>query len=340
MNHDRRPTESADWLPGDLSAAARLRAMADGELPAGQSDRELGSIDGLDARLGFERELRGVVARVMGDTPSAPPELRARIQAMLGADRAESELDRARVHEPSPRHIPAPTRRHHLMRRVAGLSATLAVLALCGTLVFISAQRSGVLSTGGPAPALPLAQSPVKPLDNSAAPVIARASLLDDSVTRFVGEEHDRCDDFGQHFNKKFSRSSADQLLVSSNELFQKIPLSVTTRIRQLEDAGYCFAGFGVCGLPGRDGPAAHLIFRNARAGASVSVFIRRDECKAAKPDTSCCDRADQVGSCNGSLLAWQDDAFDYYLYACDPSGLAVAKDAFGLPPELRREHD
>lgn len=333
--------EPRDAFPTELSAAARLRAMADGEsipsgVNAGASD-----IDHLDARVAFERELRSAVGRVMNEPASAPAELRAKIQALLASDISVSSTERSRLHEPvERRHAHSPAQRRHLVQRLSGFVITLAVLALAASVIFTAGQRGGLIGTGThPVPG-PIASNPTREQVIETTPVMAQASLLDDSVVRFVDEEHDSCDDFGSHFQKKFTSASADQVLVSSNELFQAVPHAVASRVRQLEQAGYCLEGLGVCGLPGKQGPVVHLIFRNPRVPGGVSIFFRKDDCASRAQTSHCCDRAEKVGNCKGNLLAWQDGPFDYYLYTSDLSGLAVARDAFGLPADLRRDHD
>jgi hypothetical protein len=160
------------------------------------------------------------------------------------------------------------------------------------------------------------------------------AALLNASLATFVGQEHEKSAAFGPHYEQKFNIRSADQLDGAARTLFDSVPEHLCAKIKKLESSGYQFAGFGKCGVPGK-GKSAHLLFRPVSSDARpVSVFIQVDT-GCHKLDRSRCFKCDVACAHKGTMLAWRDDAFDYFVFTCDDRGLTAVRDAFEAPTNL-----
>lgn len=286
-----------DGVNGELPRGAMLRAVADGETP---TPAGLGSDD--EARVGFERGLRDCVGRSLGGT-TAPAELRARIEGMLGggAGAGEHETDGGVVRTPL-----GDTRRQSFWSGVAGLASVAAVLAICSTVVVMAVLQS---RGGGVAPA-----------DRQAASMLAT----------FVQTAHDKCSVENEHTKKKFTARDSGSAEEMSRKILGGVPPIVDNGFASLAGSGFEFAGLGGCGVPGR-GPSVHIVFRSLDGGnRAASLFIQSNgdwhvtESRCATV---------REGLADGrTMVVWETGGFQHYLFSAHSGDLRVLRKALGAP--------
>lgn len=239
------PNGERGAVPSDRPDApgrgALLRAAADGELTdAQQQDLAASSTSAAEdaARMGFERELRAAVGRVMEEPAGAPSALRERVvAAMLSETNSAPGAMGARAH------------RLAIMGRWA---VALAVLGLA----------AGVMISGwqlvGPHP-------------------IEVASDQTNRLVAFLRQEHQACAGDGATFDQKMTARTMDDAVREAAAIFRVVPDAARPSAEALARAGYHFAGLGRCAVPG-DGPSAHLVFEPDRpGGGAISLFIQVD---------------------------------------------------------------
>ena len=296
--HDARPA---------LPHGGLIRAAADGELTDAEQAR-LDAIEDadLDRRLAFEGDLRARVSHAMGPV-EVPADLRARIAAAM----AETDVDDADAETTdSPDVITTPlgeTRDPSFwdgtMGVVARWAAVAAVLALAAT-VIITAGRSAFTS--------PYSQG--------------QATAL----VGFIGGEHDRCGEFGSHYDRKMSYQSLEDARAAAARILGTNPDSMDFQ-SSLEAEGFNFAGLGRCAVPG-GGSSIHLMYRRAGDAQPISLFLQTGADRSLDIPDACClvDGADE-------LIIWQSKGVRYYLFSHDTAAVdAIA----GLMAAHTREHD
>lgn len=282
-----------------LSAASRVRAVADGELDAGH----LGEIEGAEARLAFERDLREAVARAMGGSESAAPaELRERIGAMLRA--SDGGRQRAGV-------IQTPmgdTRERSFWGGIGRVLAVAAVLVLCATAVIVSSRQ-----VTGPPPGHAL-----------------QAGLL----TSFVHDQHDLCRTDPVYSAAKFTAKDLKSALALARDHLGAVPALIERGFKGLKRIGFRFAGMGRCAVPG-EGPSVHVVFKDDDAGGRmVSLFIQVDRHQWVLADSHYALLHDGLEG-GQVVVAWRDDQFLYFLIATRDEDLALFRRELGVPSQV-----
>ena len=290
--------------PSELNDAARLRALADGEI--GRDDAP-----GVDERgLAFEGALKESVSRVMGEEVRAPEALRASIEEMFARERASAASD-----EPAPSVVQTPmgdtTDRSFWAGPVAKFLPVAAVLALVVTLVGFGA--TSFFGTQGPPP----------PFE------VTRAS----NVTEFVPKAHAfsmSCTP--DQFAAKFNNESIDNAVAFAGEYLGGLPGPLREKIDNLTAAGFAFEGLGQCKVPG-EGKSVHAYFRQEGAETSVSVFIQQVE---GNSFDRMCEQHCFGASCDensaANLFVWKCSFLLHYIYSPAASVTEAARGAIQAP--------
>lgn len=278
--------------PSRLSPGAYIRALADRELPDARPE---------SAPAGLPDDID---ARVTFER-----QLREMVARSMQSQQVPAPADlRAAVQRliaETPDRVPASYKLHRFTR----FAAVAAVLGLAATLVIVAGNRSF--------------------FGNKAA--TATAGLTVSTISSFVGKEHERVADFGTSYEQKFRARSVEEAADLALDLFGFAPCSFLKRIEALDKAGYHLAGFSNCTVPGK-GKSGHFIFKTDNAShAPISLFVQLDT-GCLKLDGSCCHRCETVGDAKGTMIAWKDDRFDYYLYTCDEKGIDAARQALNAP--------
>jgi anti-sigma factor RsiW len=272
----------------DLNA---IRLLADGELPPEGERAVRAAIDASPegrARLEFERALRARVERVMSDD-AAPAAVRERIMAALTAGASGD----------APRH-PRLARAGSIFRgptraNVFAVAASLAIVA--GAVLF------GVF---GP-PLLPHAQTseldPFRPVK--------------DAVI-YTSGEHGRCVGSRGALEDKIEYTSPAE---GARALAAHLGVG-TVRLFDLSPLGYQFIGAARCGVPPREQPSGHMLYRSD-GGAMISVFIQRDAGQFAFEERVVYRPSDFEAPDPGRAEAiWREDGVVYFVVACNPDHL------------------
>lgn len=278
--------------PSRLTPGAYIRALADRELPDARPE---------SAPAGLPEDID---ARVTFER-----DLREIVARSMRAQQVPAPADlRAAVQrliEETPDRAPA----SYKFQRFTRYAAVAAVLGLAATLVIVSG-RGTLLS--------------------SKSSGVQGASLVS-TISSFVGKEHERVADFGPSYEQKFHARSVEEAADLALDLFGCAPCSFLKRIQALDNAGYHLAGFSNCSVPGK-GKSGHFIFKTDNsAHAPISLFVQLDT-GCLKIDGSCCHRCEKIGDGKGTMVAWRDERFDYYLYTCDAKGIEAARAALNAP--------
>jgi len=294
---DRGPTQDHGPLahPSRLTPGAYIRALADRELPDARPESAPG---GLPSDL----DARVTFERTLRDMVARS------MQAQQTPAPADLRAAVQRLMVETPDRAPASYKLHRFTR----FAAVAAVLGLAATLIYVAGNRSFLTPGGGG----------------------QTAGLSVSTISSFVGKEHERVADFGQSYEKKFRARSVEEAADLALDLFGFAPCSFLKRIEALDNAGYHLAGFSNCSVPGK-GKSGHFIFKTSDTNhAPISLFVQLDT-GCLKIDGSCCHRCETVGDIKGTMVAWKDDRFDYYLYTCDPKAVEAARMALNAPQHV-----
>ena len=268
-----------------------MRAVADAEL----GPEHLEGIEGADAQVAFERDLRSSIARVMGESASsAPAELRDRLQAMLGAgDAGQSNVVQTPMGD---------TRSRSFWSGIGRIAAIAAVVALCASAVIMSSRQPSSGHT-------------------------LQAGLL----ASFVHNQHDRCQT-DQHFsNQKFTATNLESAISLAREHLGEVPALIKRGFKNLEQIGFRFTGMGRCAVPGQ-GHSVHVLFRgDDAANRVVSLFIQVDRHQWVLADAQSAMVRDGLSG-DQVVVVWHDDRFMYFLFASQNEDLAAFRRELGVP--------
>ncbi len=281
--------------PSRLSPGAYIRALADRELPDARPESA-------PAGLPDDLDARVTFERQLRETVARSMQAR---QVPAPADlRASVE----RLMAETPDRVPSSYKLHRYSR----YAAVAAVLGLAATLVIVAGNGSFFGNSRN----------------------VAASGLTVSAISSFVGKEHERVADFGKSYEQKFRARSVEEAADLALDLFGFAPCSFLKRIQALDNAGYHLAGFSNCSVPGK-GKSGHFIFKTDDANhAPVSLFVQLDT-GCLKIDGSSCHRCETVGDIKGTMVAWRDDRFDYYLYTCDPKAIDAARLALNAPQNI-----
>ncbi|MEM1424461.1 MAG: hypothetical protein AAGH64_10720 [Planctomycetota bacterium] len=298
--------------PNELNDAARLRALADGEIARDDVP------DADERGLAFEAALKDSVSRVMGEEVRAPDALRSSIEAMFAQEsgssvptvESEPQEDVGVVETP----MGDTTDRSFWAGPVARLLPVAAVLALVVTLVGFGA--SGFLGS----------QTPDAPFE------LTRAS----NITEFVPRAHTfsmECSP--EEFAAKFNERGVDGAVAFAGSYLGGLGGAIREKIDNLERAGFEFAGMGRCAVPG-EGKSVHAYFRQPGAESSVSVFIQQIENDAFDNmcEKHCFGAACDAGGAD-NLYVWKCSGLLHYIYSPDASVTEDAKSAIQAPAKV-----
>jgi len=286
--------------------------MADGEVQPRDAQALRQQFPDYHQRLEFERSLRSAIAGAMGADHSAPASVRESVEALLRSSGSEQ------ADAPAP--LPfVNTRRIHLNHRLTSIAALAAVLGLSAGMLYLAGGQMW-RGTPGQAPTL-----------------TGGSTLLSAALGEYVQREHHSSAEMGPHFKSKFEARTTDQAATTAERIFRGVPQSIHDGIARLEHDGYTFLGLGPCNLPVK-GTAAHLIYKSAKTGACVSLFILADAGCIKLQDGGCCVRSDELGKQRGTIVAWREGRFNYLIYSCCPDALDDAKQAFNAPVPERPE--
>lgn len=284
-----------------LPIAALLRMAADGELDQHQEDRlraHLADHPEDEARIGFERDLRGACARACSPGGAAPAGLRDKILANC-RDQAVADGIEERASQTRDRSFWAG-------RVVVRFGAVAAVVALVAAVSFM-------IGRGGPG--LPSGPHQVSP-----EVMLAR-------VVHFVGNEHDRCADLPELDNSKFTVGAPDRLEPEFATLAGR-EVSLST-VLTAEQQGLHFFDAGRCHLPS-GGTAMHIRFTtdDPQAGI-VSVWAQVDGSLELDEGIT------YTGEYNGVMVrTWRVGEVRYVLACCTDQGLGCGIEALDCPDQ------
>lgn len=144
---------------------------------------------------------------------------------------------------------------------------------------------------------------------------------LSRNVTNWIQTEHKKCCE-----SKEYREGKLNVTNVADVHEQTLRDLGAAPRRIQLDDAGYTFAGYGQCHIPG-GGPSGQLIYMsNDGAGKPISLFVQRDDGQlndvASKTD---CLTNDQI-------FIWRADGLIYYLVSGPKSPTGEALKTLGAP--------
>ncbi|GAB4554933.1 MAG: hypothetical protein Tsb0013_17630 [Phycisphaerales bacterium] len=293
--------------PSQLNDAARLRALADGEIPRERA----GEVD--DRRLAFESALKDSVARVMGEDVRAPEALRASVAAMFAAEHATEHAT-----EDVPDVLVAAgvdtTDRSFWSGGAGRWLPIAAVLALVITLVGVGAS------------------SFLTPQTVNSQFTVTRAS----NVIEFVPSAHTytiTCDP--ATFAEKFTQVSIDDAVTYAGTYLGGVTGDLRTKLVSLDKAGFRFVGMGPCAVPG-EGKSVHAYFEHEATGTGVSVFIQQlDEPGFDKMCEKHCFGASCEDGAAKNLYVWKCSGYLHYLYSPDAEVTESARAAMDAPSKV-----
>ena len=303
------PNDQTAQLPSDLSDAARVRAIADGELaPENAGDAE--------RAVGFERELRSAVSRAMSEPAAAPAGLREQILARLDAEHAADD-----------RPISFTEHKHQAERESSALfsllprfAAIAAVLLLSATVLWV-----GVQQFSGSTPAGPEGLS------------LQTVS----SQLQFVQREHDRCSDIGSgNFTPKIVATDVQQAREFAESQLGCGGERLAAAIARMDESGYSFIGVGACAVPG-GGRSVHALFvpqaDRPDSVQPVSVFLLESPgggCKGAEPGVCySCPIAKESGE---PAMLWRDENLIGFVHSDSEQSVENLRTAYVAPEAVQ----
>lgn len=305
--HTQQPTQ----LPEGLSDAARIRAIADGELAPG----EIGETPGV----AFERELRQAVSRAMSEPQAAPAGLRESILARLEQEARD---------EPIPFAEAKPTRDAGIHRSslfsgiLPRFMAIAAVLLLSATAIYLGTQQFGGSQPGFAAEGQELNLQTVS------------------SQLQFVQREHDRCADINSgNFTSKIVATSLDDARAFAESRLGCGGARLADAIERMRASGYEFIGVGGCSVPG-GGKSVHALFTPTQWSDKlhpVSLFLLESPgagCKDAKAGVCySCPNAKREGK---PSMMWRDENLLVFIHADSPQSIDIARTACHAPDAVK----
>ncbi len=301
--HAQQPTQ----LPDGLSDAARIRAMADGEIASARGDDS--------SAIAFERELRQAVARAMSEPQAAPAGLREKILARFDQEAQNAPISFA---EAKVAQRPAPKRSALLSGFLPRLAAIAAVLVLSASAVYLGTQQFG-----GSQPGVAAAEQGLNLQTVS-------------SQLRFVQTEHNRCSDIGTgNFTSKIEATNLEEARAFAEARLGCGGARLADTIERMQSAGYSFIGVGACAVPG-GGKSVHALFAPVQQSADlypVSIFLLESPgagCKDAEPGVCySCPKAKQQGK---PSMMWRDENLIVFIHADSLQSIEVARTATQAP--------
>ena len=303
---------SIDWSRQPV--AARLRALADDELPPSEAADLRNELDAeaIARADSFERALRRSCAGCMSEG-AAPAGLRERITASLEAACNQSETEEPASPEPQESDAPpiviSRTDRSFWTqgRAFMGVAAAVALAAVVW-----------VLAPSGTTPSAPTDQ-----FSGDAATLLATA-------TQHVSSEHHGCTLDASHFENKMAGITAEPSEQSSvayiTEEIGDVPVKLA-----LGQAGYTLKGVGGCHLPG-PGKSVHLLYEPVHPGSlPISLFIQ--QASDAQRSTLAEGTVYSTGMDSPPFVrVWRESGAVYFMVTECPLSCQKAESAYGLP--------
>ena len=313
-HNPNRPAEQPTRLPDGLSRAARIRALADGEIA--RDDPRASEFDGADQAVEFERNLRDTVSRAMAEPTQAPASLREQILARFEAEHAADD-----------RPISFSEHKHQADRRSTALfsflprlAAVAAVLLLSATVLWIGVQQ---FSNSAPA-------------DGQALNIQTVSSQL-----QFVQREHNRCSDIASgNFTSKIVATNIDEARAFAETQLGWGGTRLAEAIARMDEIGYSFVGVGACAVPG-GGNSIHALFNphadRADSIKPVSVFLLEspgEGCKDAEPGICySCPKAKERGK---PAVLWRDENLIVFVHSDSEQSVENARTAYVAPESVQ----
>jgi hypothetical protein len=144
---------------------------------------------------------------------------------------------------------------------------------------------------------------------------------LNAQVVGWVEREHSKCSDSAEYRQRKLRITNVADVAERTWRDLGSAP----KRLR-LDDAGYTFAGYGACHIPG-GGPSGQLVYLpNSGVGEPISVFVQRDDGQLNRvAKASDCIKG-VVGDCrtnrsgaptagaDDQIFIWRADGLIYYM--------------------------
>ena len=308
------PDRSIDWSRQPV--AARLRALADDELPPAEAADLRNELDAeaIARADSFERALRRSCASCMSEG-AAPAGLRDLVLASLAAATESESEDAASQPAPHPTTTTADapeappvvisrTDRSFWTqgRAFMGLAAAVALAAV----VWV------VIPSGSPAP-----------------PAGDPSTLLA-TAAQHVSKEHHGCTIDASHFEHKMAKASANPSEETGAELIAEEIGDVPVKLA-LGHAGYVLTGVGGCHLPG-PGKSVHLLYEPAEPGSMpISLFIQQ---ASATQKTTLDEGTVYITGADSRpyVRVWRENNAVYYMVTECPKSCKKAESAYGLP--------
>ena len=122
-------------------------------------------------------------------------------------------------------------------------------------------------------------------------------------VVSWVEREHNKCSDSIEYRQRKLTVTNVADAREQTRRDFGAAPRRI-----QLDDAGYTFAGYGPCRIPG-GGASGQLIYTpNSGEGEPISLFVQRDDGRL--------DGVVSPSDCltNDQTFIWRADGLIYYM--------------------------
>lgn len=326
MTDDHRTTpefsdRSIDWSRQPVSA--RLRALADNELPPEQARDLRNEVDAeaIARADSFERALRRSCAACMSEG-AAPAGLRERVLEAMQAEDAAADHDAAPVAAPGAAPVatePAPvaddappavisrTERSFWTqgRAFMSLAAAIAIAAV----VWIA------VPSGSPTPSEPAGET---------------VTALLASAAQHARKEHNGCTIDKSHFEHKMANVSESPNQETGAQFISEeigdLPIKLA-----LGQAGYNLTGVGGCHLPGA-GKSVHLLYEPAMPGSMpISLFIQQAS-QTQRETLSEGTVYIASGDTSPYVRVWRDAGAVYYMVTECPKSCKKAESAYGLP--------
>lgn len=140
-------------------------------------------------------------------------------------------------------------------------------------------------------------------------------------VVSWVEREHNKCCDSIEYRQRKLTVTN-----VADAQEQTRRDLGAAPRRIQLDDAGYTFAGYGPCRIPG-GGASGQLIYTpNSGEGEPISLFVQRDDGRL--------DGVASLSDCltNDQTFIWRADGLIYYLVVEPKDRAPDALQTLGAP--------
>lgn len=336
MNGVAKAMTASNEQNKNLSRGVVIRAAADGEMTPEQhaAFEALAETDPQrDRRVAFEQSLRGSVSRAMSGI-EVPADLRSSVLAAMRAEGDEA-ADVVRV-------AGSDTRSTSFWARATAVGAIAAAVAIVG---IISTNQPTTPGQSGPQGGQSLAGVATEgdeffTIDDSS-PATSRSTAR---LVSFVAGEHDKCEMYEDHFDRKFvaqDKASAVQIAVEvlpSVPSVEMLERHISSKMDSLSSLGYEFSGLGPCRVPGTD-RSVHLIYKSADpANGAISLFVAETEgmtdrsLKAGTCHTRTCSKAGHT------LAVWKDESAGLVFFLVVPDQETLDETAEPLSVPVNRE--